>query len=76
MITKIKKIENLDKYPDKSFIYFDYNGREEKTIISKQVLDFIKCDLLNVGDKINIQKGYHKDKPKYLVTRRVENGEI
>jgi len=73
METKITRTEILNKYPDKSFIYFDYNGREEKTIITPKARDFLKCDILKVGDKINIQKGYHNDKPKYLITRIIQN---
>jgi len=65
-VTIIKR-ERLKLYPGKFFIYFIYNGREEKTIISRKVLNYLKVDDLRTGDKVEVIKGYRNNIKVFLV---------
>jgi len=76
MITEITKIESIKikKFGDDAyFVYFDFLGREEKTIITKKVQDYLKFNILKVGDKINVQKGFKNNNIKFIITEVLKN---
>lgn len=65
----ITREEKLIQYPDKKFVYFDYIGKERRTIISPSVLTYLKIDNISVGDVVNIQKTIRQNKESYFITK-------
>ena len=69
----VKKKEVLEKYPNQYFIYFDFLKEEKKTIVTPKTLSFLKIDSINVGDKINVSRGFKSYKEFFLVRGVLKN---
>ena len=67
----ISKIEQpfTDKFKDNYVVHFDYFGNEQKAIITKNMLNFNKREFINVGDSIEVLKGFKNNNVQYRVIK-------
>ena len=74
MKVTINKLEPLISDDSKMFAYFDYLGRQVRTIITPKSLKYLKVEKISVGEIVDVQKGVRNNKVVYIITKVMRNG--